>query len=79
MNATWQNLIVLAVVAACALYLGLRVCRLLVRRTHGGCGGCGNCSSDVGQVLPEQQLISLQAHQKPARHEPVSSECGPLS
>jgi hypothetical protein len=54
MNAFWQNVVVLAAVALCALLLAARVWRVLGRKR---CGGCGSCSSEAGKT---EQIVTLQ-------------------
>ncbi|MCE9553492.1 MAG: FeoB-associated Cys-rich membrane protein [Planctomycetes bacterium] len=64
MSGIWQNLIVISIVAASALYLGLRMYRTLARRKASGCGGCGTCSQAPAAESP--QIVPLEMRRDPA-------------
>jgi hypothetical protein len=58
MTIGWQDALVLAVVAAAAGYVLLRVWRAIRGRKSASCGGCGTCSSTQATAgLPRPKTL----------------------
>lgn len=56
-----QNMIVLAIVAAAAAYLGWNLLRWWIGKSSGSCGSCHGCAKSG---MPTNTLVSLET--KPA-------------
>jgi hypothetical protein len=57
LSIDWQNLVVLALVAAAGSYLARQAWATIVRKKSGACGSCGNCASNA--TVSEKQLVQL--------------------
>jgi hypothetical protein len=59
LSIDWQNLVVLAFVAAAGIYLARQAWATIARKKSGACGSCGNCASNA--TASEKQLVQLGA------------------
>jgi hypothetical protein len=55
----WQNLIVLALVAAAGVYLARLVWQSLARRKAAACGGCSGCAQKTASTGANSPMVSL--------------------
>ena len=69
MNAIFENLIVLAVVAAAVAYLARVAWQTVARRRAAACGGCENCPSASANNAPRVvEIGSLTSSVSSAQH-----------
>jgi hypothetical protein len=57
MTIDWQNLVVLAFLAAAGSYLARQVWATIARKKAGACGGCGSCPANA--TADSQQVVQL--------------------
>lgn len=62
----WQNLVVLAIVAASALYVGRRTFGIGAKKASSDCGCSGPCASRD----PRPEIVRIEP---PADHQPAES------
>jgi hypothetical protein len=63
----WQNLIVIACIAAAGGYLALRAWRVIATTKNGRCGTCSDCDSSQQGAKPFLSIESI-SHSKDVRN-----------
>jgi hypothetical protein len=68
MDATWQQLVVLLIVAGAAWVLARRAVRLLKTSAGGGCGSgtCKSCSTSDSSTVPSELVQIARGDQEVA-------------
>jgi|GEM_PF-2336989 len=72
MQETWQNAIVLAVVALAAIYLTIRAAGIFRRKKGAACGGCHGCSASES-ASPKLVSIGMEPMKAPPGRERPSA------